>query len=622
MKCFFKPRIGQYYECGFRGYKTLVLGAHFYCPLPCEHKEACLKDSRPFDRECPCYKDKNDEYFTLSNSCYVEVNSYLEGCPYPSFSMFTKYMMNKRDYIPDPVKYRFWEHVCFYNYLQHYLKDGNTPKYLGNEKLFAEDWDAFQEVLEELQPELIYVWNESIKETILAHEKKLTGRIVYLGETDMQGLTIYRFLYKHKPVEAPEILLENFSRKFQQELSDLPRHTSDAGSTERLVLDLLQLLRFKTRVSGAFAFLSPRVLMRMAVYLYPQVWNRSFSIYLIKRLQEKELKAEGLKDMDRLYTRVSEVIDSKKWERVYSTFYWERLERQILVQSLGMIPPFEWAWYSLVEPHRGFLFTRTPADCLIVYLDKSSDYLGSYLLDLMGYPLSDKSGMLIICHPDDIDSYLNILKNNRTGLKVREVREWEHLLMLVLEKGYEGKGKICLYHKENEVVKLSSLEVETLLPHKHELMPKDRVARGWFKDLVKKICEKEVYYKRKYANPVPLSLFLFNLYKEGLIQCYVGGWIGSGAFKDNDGKEQKMNSYQYAHLHTCFSKEDKEKKRVTLFELSGKQFEKLFHDTNINKPPRDSKSRKASKEQVEKCFNEVWNKTVKMIDKEGNIRDK
>ena len=122
MKCFFKPREGEYYYNGFRGYKTLVLGSHFYCSVPCKNKEACLKDSRPFDRECPCYKDKDANYFKLSNSCNIEVNSYLEGCPYPSFSMFTKYMMNKRDYIPDPVKYRFWDHVCFYNYLQHYLQ--------------------------------------------------------------------------------------------------------------------------------------------------------------------------------------------------------------------------------------------------------------------------------------------------------------------------------------------------------------------------------------------------------------------------------------------------------------------------------------------------------------------
>ena len=597
MKCFFKPRIGQYYECGFRGYKTLVLGAHFYCPLPCEHKEACLKDSRPFDRECPCYKDKNDEYFTLSNSCYVEVNSYLEGCPYPSFSMFTKYMMNKRDYIPDPVKYRFWEHVCFYNYLQHYLKDGNTPKYLGNEKLFAEDWDAFQEVLEELQPELIYVWNESIKETILAHEKKLTGRIVYLGETDMQGLTIYRFLYKHKPVEAPKILLENFSRKFQQELSGLQQRTSDAGSTERLVLDLLQLLRFKTRVSGAFAFLSQRVLMRMAVYLYPQVWNRSFSIYLIKRLQEKELKAEGLKDMDRLYTRVSEVIDSKKWERVYSTFYWERLERQILVQSLGMIPPFEWAWHSLVEPHRGFLFTRTPADCLIVYLDKSSDYLGSYLLDLMGYPLSAKSGMIIICRPGVVDSYLNILKNNRTGLKVREVREWEHLLMLVLEKEYDGKEE--MFYLDRPIKNIVTI-LPTLRPYNYGKIPKDGLSERWFKALVGR---KDIAINVKSGkNNRALYKVLYDMYSKGLLVCYKGHWIGPGEIQLDGGKLKAMTGYQYAYLGSLFKQS---------FDLTGEQFKLLFNYSNIDKITGNKKfieANKDAREVIKGLFEKSLNK--------------
>lgn len=607
MKCFFKPRVGKYYEEGFRGYKTLVLGAHFYCSLSCEYKNVCLKDSRPFDRECPCYKNKKDEYFTLSNSCNIEVNSYLEGCPYPSFSMFTKYMMNKRDYIPDSVKYRFWDHVCFYNYLQHYLKDGNTPEYFGNEELFNKDWDSFQEVLEELQPELIYVWNESIKEAILANGKKLNERIEYLGKTDMQGLTIYRFLYKHKSVEAPEVLQEDFSRRFQQELSVLQQNTSDAGSTEKLLLDLLQLLRFKNCVSGAFAFLQPRALMRMTVYLYPQVWNRSFSIYLIKRLQEGILNAEGVQDLDRLYTRVSEIIDSEKWERVYSTFYWEQLEKQVTFRSLGMIPPFELAWYSLTEPHKGLLFTRDSADCLIAYLDKSSDYLGSNLLDLMGYPLNEKGGMFIICRPDDVDSYINILRNNCIGLQVREVREWEHLLMLILEKRYEGK--IYLYHKKGKVKTLPSLEVETLLPHKHELMPKDRISEEWFKKLVKSACGKEVYSKTKkfFNRYISLSLFLFYLCKEGLIQCYVGGWIGPGVYTEN-GKKQKMKNYQYVHLCTYISKEDKEKKKERMFELSGEQAVRLFHDKNINRPPGNSVDRKASKEQVEKCVDEVLKK--------------
>ena len=620
MKCFFKPRIGKYYNKGFRGYKTLVLGSHFYCPIPCENKEACLKDSRPFDRECPCYKDKDAKYFTLSNSCTIEVNSYLEGCPYPSFSMFTKYMMNKRDYIPDPVKYRFWDHVCFYNYLQHYLKDGNTPKYSGNEnkKLFNEDWDAFQEVLEDCQPELIYVWNESIKDTILANEKKLTARIEYLGETDMQGLTIYRFLYKHKPYEKPSDLLEDFSRKFHKELSELQKNTSDAVSTERLLLNILQLLRFKTRMSRAFAFIKPCTLMRMVVYLYPQVWNRSLSIYLIKKLQEKTFCAGGMHDLDIFCERVTEVIRLKKWEKIFSTFYWETLEKQVPIGSLEMILPFEWSWYNMTEPHRGFLFMREPADCLIAYLDKSSDYLGSYLLDLMGYPLNDEGGMFIICRPDNVDSYLNILKNNRIGLKVREVREWEHLLIVILEKGYEEKDEMSLYHKEGKCIKKPLSKVETLLPHKYELMPNDRVTIEWFKKLVKSACGKEeVYSKRKSFNKIiPLSLFLFNLYKEELIQCYEGGWIGPGILTNDAGKKQMIKNYQYVHLRRCLSTE-KNKQDEKAFELSGEQLVRLFHDRNINKPPRDSENRENDRNQVNECFNKVWKKTGKELCNKG-----
>lgn len=115
---FFHPRIGKHYEKGFRGYRTLVLGAFFYCPIKsCNHRAECLQDSRPLDRQCPCYTDRAEQdYYYLANSCNIEIDSYLEDCPYPTFSMFTKYMTGRNDHLPKPVKYRFWEHVAFYNY--------------------------------------------------------------------------------------------------------------------------------------------------------------------------------------------------------------------------------------------------------------------------------------------------------------------------------------------------------------------------------------------------------------------------------------------------------------------------------------------------------------------------
>ena len=76
----------------------------------------------PYDRKCPEYVGKEgQDYYFLANSCYIEIDTFVGGCPYPSYSAFTKYMTNRRDYIAQAVKNRFWEHVCFYNYLQNVL---------------------------------------------------------------------------------------------------------------------------------------------------------------------------------------------------------------------------------------------------------------------------------------------------------------------------------------------------------------------------------------------------------------------------------------------------------------------------------------------------------------------
>ena len=177
---------------------------------------------------------------------------------------------------------------------------------------------------------------------------------------------------------------------------------------------------------------------------------------------------------------------------------------------------------------------------------------------------------------------------------------------------------MSLYHKEGKCIKKPLSKVETLLPHKYELMPNDRVTIEWFKKLVKSACGKEeVYSKRKSFNKIiPLSLFLFNLYKEELIQCYEGGWIGPGILTNDAGKKQMIKNYQYVHLRRCLSTE-KNKQDEKAFELSGEQLVRLFHDRNINKPPRDSENRENDRNQVNECFNKVWKKTGKELCNKG-----
>lgn len=199
-KSFFQPRTGNRYEEGFQGLRTLILGSHFYCPYqdcPYLHTAcASSEDIREMDRKCPCYTKKDDpEYYRLSNSNEIELESFLEGFPYASYSAFTYLILHRRDYLTEDEKRNFWEQVAFTNYLQHYLPDGFTPDYAGHEELYDADYGAFTEVLEELKPQVVFVWGPAVKDCLVAH-----GDLTYLGMTKLPVLSVYVFTYEGKGV--------------------------------------------------------------------------------------------------------------------------------------------------------------------------------------------------------------------------------------------------------------------------------------------------------------------------------------------------------------------------------------------------------------------------------------
>lgn len=192
-KYFFNPRKGANYESGFGGIRTLILGSHFYCPYAdCPHlKEACASSDsiRAMDDACPCYTNKDGrDYYKLSNSNEIEIESYLEGFPYPSYDAFTYLMLDKRDHLTEQEKRDFWEQVAFTNYIQHYWPDGYTPPYNGNEPLFDADYGVFKEVLDELKPQIVIVWNEAIRDCLQEHNE-----LQYVGMMNMPIISAYLF---------------------------------------------------------------------------------------------------------------------------------------------------------------------------------------------------------------------------------------------------------------------------------------------------------------------------------------------------------------------------------------------------------------------------------------------
>ena len=164
-KYFFKPRyIKDKYEKGYKGYRTLVLGVFHVCLCDCEFREECFKNTAKYDRECPEYKDR-DEYYALSNSNEIEVESYLEQVhSHYSYGYITKYFYKTNKSVSEELKREFWDSIAFTNFLQNMHMSYNTLEYKDNKDMFDNNIPAFVTLLEELQPEVIYVIDKAVKD--------------------------------------------------------------------------------------------------------------------------------------------------------------------------------------------------------------------------------------------------------------------------------------------------------------------------------------------------------------------------------------------------------------------------------------------------------------------------
>lgn len=164
---FFRPRVGKYYEDGFNGHRTLVLGQYLYCwRQTCIYRDKCTEKglSCQLDLLCPLYSDMEDrEYYRLSNSNIIEVDSYIEGNDYSAFSAFTHCMLGQKEHLPSPVRKCFWDRVAFYNYMQHYFPDPEIFEYDARKRELDRYFPAFASVVTELRPEVIYVWGDALR---------------------------------------------------------------------------------------------------------------------------------------------------------------------------------------------------------------------------------------------------------------------------------------------------------------------------------------------------------------------------------------------------------------------------------------------------------------------------
>lgn len=211
---FFKPRyIKDKYEKGYKGYRTLVLGVFHVCLCDCEFRDDCFKNTKKYDKECPEYKDR-DEYYALSNSNEIEVESYLEECDsHYSYSYITKYFFRTNKSVPEGKKRDFWDSIAFTNFLQNMQMTYTTLEYdEKNKVMFNNNIPAFEQLLNELQPEVIYVIDKAVKDCLCAEGNEING-LEFVDSYEDWQVPIYRFTYKLKSKDTLKEILTHIEEK-------------------------------------------------------------------------------------------------------------------------------------------------------------------------------------------------------------------------------------------------------------------------------------------------------------------------------------------------------------------------------------------------------------------------
>ena len=202
-KIFFRPRIGERYQEGWNGVRTMVVGVHLLCELNCEHKQRCcsLMGVSQMDSSCPEYEKykgtEHEYYYRLSNCNSIELDSYIENeAKSPSFSMITNYLLHEKGFISVDRRRELWEHLGFCNFLQHFMPDADTPSHNDKLQLYKDSLPAFREMLRMYNPQILYIYSKHLDEFLRSHRIK---GLMYHGANDTMLIDVYEFHYNYIP---------------------------------------------------------------------------------------------------------------------------------------------------------------------------------------------------------------------------------------------------------------------------------------------------------------------------------------------------------------------------------------------------------------------------------------
>lgn len=481
-KYLFNPRITEEWKEG----GTLVVGINHWCiQKGCEYYEDCVlnSNSKKYDKLCRWAVSEVDDStpYDLRYTTYEAFNCYFgDFLGYESFKEFLLYITGTQDCMEPDEQKKYWNHLAFYNYIQHFTKMSltHTSMYGVEEALSKkedDDFKAFLDVLHDLKPKLVIVWHKDIKNLLLRkiQEGKMpTGRNLQL--VDNLGIptkSMFRFVYNEKKLQKTDTAIIQFTKTFEQKYGRIGEL-----STEQVVLRLIRWNMFKTEEDLALltqlSVLSDD-LKNMLEFVECFAWDSDVLSYLVSRIQEQLGINQVLENVPYNILHYKDAI-------VYSNVQLQPY-RDMQVRPLVGLYPQDCSHYSLKKYEekdllaftglsfdglrsKTFIDENVLAKGFVVYIDEEHPVSEAFFKHLFDGKLDKGSfSMIIMKSSEENDNrYLGILKdsNRLCTIKSKAIGN-EAYLFIKLSNSEEYNRPVQMENKEHRIC---NNQLQSLLP--------------------------------------------------------------------------------------------------------------------------------------------------------------
>ena len=481
-KYLFNPRITEEWKEG----GTLVVGINHWCiQKGCEYYEDCVlnSNSKKYDKLCRWAVSEVDDStpYDLRYTTYEAFNCYFgDFLGYESFKEFLLYITGTQDCMEPDEQKKYWNHLAFYNYIQHFTKMSltHTSMYGVEEALSKkedDDFKAFLDVLHDLKPKLVIVWHKDIKNLLLRkiQEGKMpTGRNLQLvDDLGIPTKSMFRFVYNEKKLQKTDTAIIQFTKTFEQKYGRIGEL-----STEQVVLRLLRWNMFKTEEDLALltqlSVLSDD-LKNMLEFVECFAWDSDVLSYLVSRIQEQLGINQVLENVPYNILHYKDAI-------VYSNVQLQPY-RDMQVRPLVGLYPQDCSHYSLKKYEekdllaftglsfdglrsKTFIDENVLAKGFVVYIDEEHPVSEAFFKHLFDGKLDKGSfSMIIMKSSEENDNrYLGILKdsNRLCTIKSKAIGN-EAYLFIKLSNSEEYNRPVQMENKERRIC---NNQLQSLLP--------------------------------------------------------------------------------------------------------------------------------------------------------------